>query len=79
MSKKSSVDHQLELEKEVVSDCKTNYMGVCVWWGGAGGAGGGGDCRKRRPEMFCKNVFLKDFAKFTGKHLCQSILGMPFL
>ena len=25
-----------------------------------------------RPEVFCKKVILKNFAKFTGKHLCQS-------
>ena len=23
--------------------------------------------------MFCKNGFLRDFADFTGKHLCQSL------
>ena len=23
--------------------------------------------------MFCKNRFLRDFANFTGKHLCQSL------
>ena len=27
-----------------------------------------------RPEVFCKKVVLKNFAKFTGKHLCQSLL-----
>ena len=25
-----------------------------------------------RPEVFCKNGVLRNFAKFTGKHLCQS-------
>ena len=25
--------------------------------------------RSNRPEVFCKNVFLKNFVKFTGKHL----------
>ena len=24
------------------------------------------------PEVFCKRGFLKNFAKFTGKYLCQS-------
>ena len=24
------------------------------------------------PEVFCKKGVLKNFAKFTGKHLCQS-------
>ena len=26
------------------------------------------------PEMFYKKGVLKNFAKFTGKHLCQSLL-----
>ena len=26
-----------------------------------------------RPEMFCKKGVLRNFAKFTGKHLCQSL------
>ena len=26
-----------------------------------------------RPEVFCKKGFLRNFAKFTGKHLRQSI------
>ena len=29
--------------------------------------------RSRRPEVFCKNGVLRNFAKFTGKHLCQSL------
>ena len=29
---------------------------------------------KEQPlEMFCKKYFLRNFAKFTGKHLCQSL------
>ena len=28
--------------------------------------------RSSRPEMFCKKVY-RNFAKFTGKHLCQSL------
>ena len=30
-------------------------------------------CRSSRPEVFCKRGVLRNFAKFTGKHLCQSI------
>ena len=26
-----------------------------------------------RPDLFCKKVFLQNFTKFTGKHLCQSL------
>ena len=29
--------------------------------------------RSGRPEVFCKRVVLKNFAKFTGKHLCESV------
>ena len=29
--------------------------------------------RSSRPKMFCKKGFLKNFAKFTGKKLCQSL------
>ena len=29
--------------------------------------------RSSRPEVFCKKVVLKNFGKFTGKHLCQSL------
>ena len=28
--------------------------------------------RNSRTEVFCKKGVLKNFAKFTGKHLCQS-------
>ena len=27
--------------------------------------------RSGRPELFCKKGVLRNFAKFTGKHLCQ--------
>ena len=29
--------------------------------------------RSSIPEMFCKKYVLKNFTKFTGKHLCQSL------
>ena len=29
--------------------------------------------RSIRPEVFCKTGVLRNFAKFTGKHLCQSL------
>ena len=29
--------------------------------------------RSSHPEMFCKKAALRDFPKFTGKHLCQSL------
>ena len=28
--------------------------------------------RSSHPEVFCKKGVLRNFAKFTGKHLCQS-------
>ena len=30
-------------------------------------------CRSSRPEVFCKKGVLKNFTKFTEKHLCQSL------
>ena len=29
--------------------------------------------RSSHPEMFCKKAVLRDFPKFTRKHLCQSL------
>ena len=34
--------------------------------------------RSSRPEVFCKKGVLKDFAKFTGKHLCQRLFFCEF-
>ena len=31
------------------------------------------DYRSSRPEVFCKKGVLRNFAKFTGKHLYQSL------
>ena len=30
-------------------------------------------CRSSRPKVFCKKGVLRNFTKFTGKHLCQSL------
>ena len=30
-------------------------------------------CKSSRPEVFCKKGVLRNFAKFTGKHLCQNL------
>ena len=29
--------------------------------------------QKRPPDVFCKKGVLRNFTKFTGKHLCQSL------
>ena len=29
--------------------------------------------RSSRPEVFCKKGVLKNFTRFTGKYLCQSL------
>ena len=31
------------------------------------------NCRSSHPAVFCKKGALKNFVKFTGKHLCQSL------
>ena len=28
---------------------------------------------RSHPEVFCEKGVLRNFAKFTGKHLCQSL------
>ena len=30
--------------------------------------------QEQSPELLCRKGVLRDFAKFTGKHLCQSLL-----
>ena len=35
-------------------------------------------CRSSRLEVFCKKGVLKDFTKFTEKHLCQSLFLNKF-
>ena len=37
--------------------------------------------RSSRPEVFCEKGVLRNFAKFTGKHLCKfaKFLRIPFL
>ena len=34
--------------------------------------------KSSRPEMFCKRGVLRNFAKFTGKHLLYEILRTHF-
>ena len=34
---------------------------------------GNGKNKSSRPEVFCKNIVLRNFAKFTGKHLFQRL------
>ena len=37
----------------------------------------GNPAKSSRPEVFCKKVVLRNFAKFTRKHLCQSVPPVP--
>ena len=32
--------------------------------------------RSSHPEVFCKKGVLRNFVKFTGKHLCQSLFSI---
>ena len=34
------------------------------------------ELRSSRPEVFCEKGVLRNFAKFTGKHLCQGLFLM---
>ena len=34
--------------------------------------------RNSRPDIFCKKGALRNFSKFTGKHLCQSLFFNKF-
>ena len=36
-------------------------------------------CRNSRPEVFCEKGVLRNFTKFTGKHLCQSPEACNFI
>ena len=36
------------------------------------------EIQKQSPEVFCKRSFHSNFAKFTGKHLCQSLWNRFF-
>ena len=33
------------------------------------------EVKKKSPEGFCKKGVLKNFANFTGKHLCWSLFN----
>ena len=35
--------------------------------------------RSSRAEVFCKKGVLRNFAKFTGKHLCQILKAVTLL
>ena len=39
---------------------KVNYLASCHY-------------RSSGPEVFCRKVVIRNFAKFKGKHLCQSL------
>ena len=47
---------------------------LCYVSGGGGGGGGGGGIliNQESPRVFYKIGILKNFTKFTGRHLCQS-------
>ena len=36
-------------------------------------------CQKQPSEVFRKKVVLRNFAKFTGKHLCQGLFFSNFI
>ena len=57
-----------ELELELIAKVKVKTCGnlkTPIWHFDDG--------RSSRPDVFCKKGVLRDFAKSTGKHLCQSL------
>ena len=55
--------------KELISD---NSVAILSWnWSKSGN--NFLIIRNSRPEVFCKKGVLRNFAKFTGKHLCQNL------
>ena len=46
---------------------RTHYEPISVTWTNHETDG------SSRPEVFCKKVVFRNFAKFTGKDLCQSL------
>ena len=54
------------------------YQGVEIIYSGGNGewniitSQNGYGYRSSRPDVFCKISALRNFAKFAGKHLCQS-------
>ena len=49
---------------------------MLVIWNNSLGLGVFYKSRTTRPEMFCKTGVLKNYAKFTGKRLCQSFVQL---
>ena len=45
---------------DIIYECEKHDRKYCMF-------------RNSRPEVFCKKCVLRNSAKFTGKHLCQSL------
>ena len=53
---------QVTRKKRLVRPAFPDYLSVSYDYG-----------RSSRPDVLCKKGVLRNFAKFTGKHLCQSL------
>ena len=49
-------------KEELYINFRKAYLGSCQTF-----------TRSSRPEVFCKKGVIRNFVKFTGKHLCQSL------
>ena len=53
---------------------KNTYFEKHLWAAPCGNQHPSDKFRSSRPGVFCKKGVLRNFAKFTAKHLCQSLL-----
>ena len=76
----SSLDkHRRELKKKERNLTSFYYIHVVYSWATELLRAGAEIYKSSRPEVFCKKDILRNFAKFIGKHLCQSLFKNTFI
>ena len=66
---RGNTDQKNSRIRTLLTQCKLGFFVSVTYWESAYVS----ICRGSRPEVFCKKDVLRNFAKFTGKHLCQSV------
>ena len=66
---RGNADQKNSRIRTLLTQCKLGFFVSVTYWESAYVS----ICRDSRPEVFCKKDVLRNFAKFTGKHLCQSV------